>query len=40
MERTVPENCRDCTCDRTCGAWHYGEDKCPYKDEIRKHKEE
>lgn len=30
----IPKNCRECTRANECKAWHYGSDKCEYKDVI------
>lgn len=30
----IPNNCRECECDKTCSGAHYGSLGCKYKDEI------
>ena len=31
----IPKDCRECKI-KDCKAWHYGSDKCKYKEEIYK----
>lgn len=30
----IPNNCRECDCDKTCSCAHYGSLHCKYADEI------
>ena len=30
----IPNNCRECECDKTCKGAHYGSLGCKYKEQI------